>query len=383
MRDLGAERVNAARDERGFTLIEALIAIFVLLAGLLSAVGVFSDSRDQNATGERHEIALIQAEEAMEEMRGIPYAKLMLDAGAVDPTGGARVIGAGADFRVRPDLDEKLVYYNTEGKDISDAWISPTSTVSVGPAEAPLEMTIYRFVSWRDEECRVVDLSQLGLNLPGAITSATTPLTNVVNSITGTLLNLLSGTNSTALNALKTRLNGLNSAFQSNLSAISAAVGGITELDLCDIDLTVLGQLQQLGKLTPALGVLSSRLTTLNATLNNLLGSLCLPLIGCVLANSSQNTTVNNAITSVNQQLNCMFGSNSGQTEFNAYLDGIRTGLENLAAGLGDTKKNTKRITVAVVVEPRNGVGPYEPVWASSVVRDPSAALLSSSASCL
>ena len=60
-------------------------------------VGAFNDSRDQGATGERHEIAALQAEQALEEMRGIPYPGSMLDIRG-DRAGG----GGASDQRRAP-----------------------------------------------------------------------------------------------------------------------------------------------------------------------------------------------------------------------------------------------------------------------------------------
>ena len=71
------------------------------------------------------------------------------------------------------------------------------------------------------------------------------------------------------------------------------------------------------------------------------------------------------------------------QAEFDTYLAGVLSGLDNLAGDVSNTVKNSKRVTVAVTVEARNGVAPIQPLWMTSVVRDPSAGLLSSgSAAC-
>jgi hypothetical protein len=81
-------------------------------------------------------------------------------------------------------------------------------------------------------------------------------------------------------------------------------------------------------------------------------------------------------VNAVNNQLNCMLGSDD-PAENTEYLDGLLDGLGDLADPASyDTYKNTKRVVVAVVVEPRTGVGPAEPVWASTVMRDPEAGLL-------
>lgn len=383
MRDIDPERVSnrpgsRGRDERGFALVEAIIAGVVLLVGVVSMLGVFNDSRDLSATGERHEIAVLQAEQALEELRGIPYKNLVLNSGAVEPVGAGRLVAAGADFKVKPTLTERLVYYNTEGVPVTDAWVRPTSQVSIGvpgaASELKLDMTIHRFVTWRDEECRVGDLSGLGLNLPAAIDGTQVPLVNLINNVLGSVITLLSGTDQALVQTLKSRLQGLNDAFNAREAQLAAAIAGISELDLCDIDLATLEDLQQLGRLTPALAG-AGKLTAQLQVLEGAFGGICLPIVGCLLG-SSQKTAINN----VNGQLDCMFGAAADtQPEFDAYLFGLLDGLNNLAGNLSNTDKNTKRITVAIVVEPRNGVGPFEPVWASSVVRNPAAGLLTSS----
>ena len=76
MRGIDSVRMTHGRpDEAGFTIVEVVAAIGVMLVGLLSLLGLFDDSRDQNASGERTEIAVMQAEQALEELRGIPYAQ--------------------------------------------------------------------------------------------------------------------------------------------------------------------------------------------------------------------------------------------------------------------------------------------------------------------
>ena len=360
------------RDEqRGMTLVEAMVAAMLLMIGIVPTVKVFDDSRDQNATGERHEIALLQAEQALEEMRGLPYDRLLMNAGASDP-GGGRVTAGGTTFQVRSDLAEPLVYYSTEGVQVGNAWVRPVSQVTTGSEDAPVDMTIYRFVTWRDEECSVADLSHLGLSLPTAIDGLQAQLSSL-STVISSLLTKLTGSK-TALSNLQTRLNALTASVATYESQLATAVGGVSQLDLCDLDSTTLAAVQKLGVLTPALssaGALTSRL----ASLQNALGQICLPLIGCVLG-----TAQNNAITSVNAQLDCIFGTNSSSSAFNTYLSGVASGLSRLSTDVADTDKNTKRITVAVVIEPRAGAGPFEPVWATSVVRDPAAGVLTSGA---
>ena len=360
MRALDPQRLSEtpAGGQSGFTIVEVVAAVGVMLVGLLSLLGLFNDSRDQNETGERTEIAVLQAEQAIEELRSLPYSKLMLNAGAVDP-GGGRVVSAGADFKVNPDKTEPLVYYSTEGKPLGDAWVTPVTNVSIGPAEAQLDLTIHRFVTWRDEECRVADLGPLGVNLPGAISNTGNVITNTLASITSGVLGLLNPTLGSKTNALKTRLNGLNS----QLASISTALAGVSELDLCDADVSVLQDVQRLDRLAKQLPVLDSVANALKNALD-----LCVPLL-------CNQTNVSNAVDQVNAQLNCMFQS-TGASGDTAYINGLVADINALASDLSNTVKNSKRVTVGVVVEPRPGVAPINPIWISTVVRDPSAGVL-------
>jgi hypothetical protein len=363
------------REERGMTLIEAMVAAMVLMVGLIPTIKVFDSSRDQNATGERHEIALLQAEQALEEMRGLPYDRLLMNAGAGDP-GGGRLTPGGVSLRIRSDLTEPLAYYSTEGVPADNAWVRPVTQVTTGSADAPVDLTVYKFVTWRDEECSVADLSGLGVSdMSGAIAGVQSPLTALL-SPTGplnTLIAGLTGSNRTLIDNLKSRLTALQGALTARTTQLTGALSGVSQLDLCDINTSALRSLQGLGSLTPALQALDPKLDSLQSVL----GGLCLPVVGCVLSSAA-----NTQVTSVNNQLNCMFGGSSVDTtaEFTAYIDGVTTNLSQLPGDLYDTDKNTKRITVAVVIDPQTGAGPQEPVWATSVVRDPTAGLITDGA---
>jgi type II secretory pathway pseudopilin PulG len=361
---------SRARDEDGFTIVEAMVAAFILTIGLVSSIGVFDHSRDQSATAERNEIGLMQAEAALEEIRGVPYSKIALSNAVAPPDPANRVSADNTTFQVRPDLSEEMVYA------LPDATVldGMSTSVAVGPEGHPVDITVHRYVTWRDEECRVLDLSSLGLsNLDESINSVQVPLEANLNGLINSVISLLSSAlEPPGLAALETRLK----AFRDQLAGHEAqfgAIAGVTELDLCDISLTALSNLQKVGTLTPSLsstpaGDLTDYLTTLQGLLPQ-----CVLILGCP-------SGTNTAITNINNELNCVFGSSTDTSaEFDAYFDGVVAGLNELPGDLADTNRNTKRITVAVAVEPRTGVGPFEPVWASTVVQPPGAGLLSSS----
>ena len=57
---------NRSRDQRGFTLIEVLVSIFVLMIGLVSLLGVFGIAIATTQTAQEDMIAKQLAQEAME-----------------------------------------------------------------------------------------------------------------------------------------------------------------------------------------------------------------------------------------------------------------------------------------------------------------------------
>ena len=125
-------RLPAARacSEGGFTLVEVLVAMFILLVGIVAAFGVFSSSKNASLASQRQEIAVHQAQREMERLRAFQYAELGLTATPVastDPNNPNNKVLAGNKFRVKtsPVLDEDLVLKST-----GDA---PSAQINPGP----------------------------------------------------------------------------------------------------------------------------------------------------------------------------------------------------------------------------------------------------------
>ena len=132
-----------------------------------------------------------------------------------------------------------------------DAWVDPVSQVTTGSTDAPVNMTVYRFVSWRDEECRVTDLSGLGVGDLSTEISAVPTLNSLLGSLLSALLSGLGSQDKSLLNALNNRVTALQSALGSRQSQLSGALDGVSQLDLCDLDSQTLQSLQELGDLAP------------------------------------------------------------------------------------------------------------------------------------
>lgn len=73
-------RHQAVRDERGMTLIELLVSIFVLAVGILGAVTVLAQGDRLSGTSQQREAAIGFAEQQLENVRQTPFASLGMNA---------------------------------------------------------------------------------------------------------------------------------------------------------------------------------------------------------------------------------------------------------------------------------------------------------------
>jgi len=76
MVDKEARRVKTQGSEAGFTLIEALIAIVVLVVGILAVVNLFVVASTSNAIGNHSTAATGQATETLERLKAIPFLNI-------------------------------------------------------------------------------------------------------------------------------------------------------------------------------------------------------------------------------------------------------------------------------------------------------------------
>ena len=78
---------NRLRDEDGFSLIELLAALSILLVGILGVAATLDKTRDAVTTSEVRETAVHRAERELERLRALRYANLAL---ASVPSGSPR-----------------------------------------------------------------------------------------------------------------------------------------------------------------------------------------------------------------------------------------------------------------------------------------------------
>lgn len=178
-----------ARDESGFGLVEALVASLVLIVGIGAAITVFVSSGHAGATAERHQAAVALAQEELERIRSMSYEEIGLASLTYPPEG----LGGELPNPANRVHGPHYVPHNATGSGgrlpaerlvVSDAErsfsLAPYETREMESRSGVETAHIYRFVTWRDEECPLLTLSDLDLNL----VSLGQTVSGLVNSLT-------------------------------------------------------------------------------------------------------------------------------------------------------------------------------------------------------
>lgn len=290
-----ATQKRRLEGEGGFGLVEALVASLILIVGIGATVTVFVSSGHAGATAERHQSAVALAQEEIERIRSMPYDEIGLatlsypagELGADLPNPGSRVA---AGFYTPAHAAEAGQRLPAERLVVSDAGrsygLAPYETVSLESRSGTETAHIFRFVTWRDEECPLLTLSDFDLSLAdlGATVSAlvqnltlqlgNSGLVGTAQGARGTLAGLQPVTGSLASNvdellaALDHAVGPVNRLANEVLApvagqlvaSLSALTGLDLSLDICDIDLS---SVQRLRTIESALGALEQPLGTI------------------------------------------------------------------------------------------------------------------------
>jgi prepilin-type N-terminal cleavage/methylation domain-containing protein len=136
-------------DERGFTLIELVIAMAVLLTGVFGLIAGFASTEQLSLISERHAAMAHVAEKEIERLEGISYSQLELTSTPTTSTtvGNPAYYINGTNYEYdRNNLTstESLVLDATNGT------VPPTQTWT----EGQLSGTMYDFITWTsDPKC--------------------------------------------------------------------------------------------------------------------------------------------------------------------------------------------------------------------------------------
>ena len=163
------------RSERGYTLVEIMIAMALMSTGVAATMRVFGASGRTAQAAQRDNVAIQKAQAALDLLGTTPYNKLGLTstpASSSDPTHpGSRVFGT--SLSVRAGLTEPFVLASDAGQ--AGATVNPAAEAfTVGSGGSAITGNIYRYITWRDENCpaTICDGTQNTKRLTVAVTVA-------------------------------------------------------------------------------------------------------------------------------------------------------------------------------------------------------------------
>src|SRR5680860_726186 len=133
------------QKQRGFTLIEVLVASLLLMIVLIPLLGIFISSVSASLKAETENAASLLAQEQIEELRGLNYASLTLDS---NPSTGA-LVAADSDIDTS-DGSAKYVWADATYNVVSE------KEGSVDPRPEPIDrrnvsFTVQRYILWVDD----------------------------------------------------------------------------------------------------------------------------------------------------------------------------------------------------------------------------------------
>ena len=159
--------------QQGFTIIELLVAVLIVLIGIIGTLGVFSASKRTTLVAQRHEIAVHVAQRQMEALRTLKYSELGLNVtSSAGPQYSSnpnspnnRIRSSDGYFTVDPSGSSSTCCEEMVTRSSSDATggmvepggtqASPGEAFSVGSGSSAVSGKIYRYVTWRDENCAI------------------------------------------------------------------------------------------------------------------------------------------------------------------------------------------------------------------------------------
>jgi len=134
------------REEDGFTIIEILVAAFILVLGSLAVFQTLSASVHNVQRGREAQVGLSVAQREMEKIRALPFEKIALKTTPVNSTETSnpnnRVSGSTFNLKRSGSSEFATMVVSSSGE------VEPTSSAfSVGGTK----VTVYRYVVWRKD----------------------------------------------------------------------------------------------------------------------------------------------------------------------------------------------------------------------------------------
>lgn len=367
-------------QERGFGLVEVLVAGFILVVGIGGGVYTFVTSQKGSVTAERNATATAVASQALEEVRAMPYTAVGTNLTSVTQPlslDGQQILSSGM-FTTRDGKSEGIVPGTLPALD--------SVTVTEGGRTGTYKL--YRFVSWRDDKCQLVSRVNLK-DLRDDVMNMKADLDTLAND--GNTLEKLS--NMLSLGLLKDRTGYIRTTIhrlKDDADAVVAAIGSLAgqpdgmvnqTIDLCDIPPgTPMPDLSGIAAARTLLATVNTHMDQLNTEALALLNKGPLCTLTCqdpyrTAMRQAYGTIMGTAPDSPAAPSSTDVVDNKIETVLAAQTVEIRK-LRDLAL-LPDIKENTKRVTVGVVNPiDRDGTGPGKVVWMTTVLTNPQDGLL-------
>ena len=136
-----------ARDERGVTVVEAMVAALLLVIGALAVLQLVDTTTRNSYRVEESQVISNRMQSELEQIRRLPYSQVALTtapASSSDPADPRRRVNAtSTQFAVRRD-----------GAEIADLVVNAAGAVNPGPEPfqvGDVSGEIYRFVVWQND----------------------------------------------------------------------------------------------------------------------------------------------------------------------------------------------------------------------------------------
>ena len=167
-------RINS---DRGFTMVEVLLAMTLMSVGIAATLSVFGSAGRTTVIAQDNDVAVQQAQAAIDQIATLNYDKVGLTSTPTSSTNpknpGYRV--SGSTLLIKSGFTENFVLSTDTGQSGAAVDPSPTS-FSVGAGGGTITGKIYRYVTWRDENCQsgLCDGTQNTKRITVAITARAT-----------------------------------------------------------------------------------------------------------------------------------------------------------------------------------------------------------------
>lgn len=369
-------------QERGFGLVEVLVAGFILVVGIGGGVYTFVTSQKGSVTAERNATATAVASQALEEVRAMPYTAVGTNLTSVTQPlslDGQQILSSGV-FTTRDGKSEGIV----------PGTLPALSDVTVTEGGRTATYKLYRFVSWRDEKCPLVsrvnlkDLRDDVMNMKADLDT----LANDGKTLDTLLGRLSSGILKDQTGHIRTTIHRLKDDADAIVTAIGALDGqpdGMVNMsiDLCDIPPgTAMPNLSGVAAARTLLATTNTHMDKLNTEAQGLISSLLSSLLCLVSCQDPYKKAMDQAYGTI-------MGTAPASPAVPSSTDVVDNEIERVLGALTveikklkdlalspPTKENTKRVTVGVVNPvDRDGTGPGK-VWMTTVLTNPQDGLL-------